>query len=415
MKKILLSILALILFLNMVYAADLSTYPNIFVKDKKFDGLFIVGDNAPAEDVISVSDIISSFSQNGVSTGVAKLSKEVTDVYKQNVIVVGNACTNPTAAQLLGNPSGCFPDLDENQGIIKLANNNGYYQLLVSGSTPLGTRNAASVLSNFKSYNLQGSDIYITKNSQNEYNLKYHFDLSSFPNMFVKEGDLNALIVVGDKASSSDVIAQSNLILFFGKYLDRQIKGAAKLSSETASLNQNIISIGNPCNNPISAQIMNYPNPCDKDFKSGKAVIRIYNYNPYVYIVAAGYSNKGSKEATDVLINYDKYNLNGNEFLIEVQEVPTIVKEQQKDEVADKEIIDKKEITAEDARQKIIEELNKKIANKSKEEIKEDEGKTEAINSKKNESVLSKSQETQNKQENTIIRILNWFKRLFRK
>ena len=41
-------------------AADLANYPSPFIKDGKFNGLLIVGDKAAVEDVIGISDIISS-------------------------------------------------------------------------------------------------------------------------------------------------------------------------------------------------------------------------------------------------------------------------------------------------------------------------------------------------------------------
>ena len=41
-------------------AADLANYPSPFVKDGKFSGVLIVGDKAAAEDVIGITDIVSS-------------------------------------------------------------------------------------------------------------------------------------------------------------------------------------------------------------------------------------------------------------------------------------------------------------------------------------------------------------------
>ena len=41
-------------------AADLANYPSPFVKDGKFSGVLVVGDKAAAEDVIGISDIVSS-------------------------------------------------------------------------------------------------------------------------------------------------------------------------------------------------------------------------------------------------------------------------------------------------------------------------------------------------------------------
>src|SRR3990167_1086235 len=41
-------------------AVDLANYPAPFVKDGKFSGVLVVGNKAAAEDVIGISDIISS-------------------------------------------------------------------------------------------------------------------------------------------------------------------------------------------------------------------------------------------------------------------------------------------------------------------------------------------------------------------
>ena len=45
---------------SVLAAADLGNYPSPFVKDGKFSGVLVVGDKAAAEDVIGISDIISS-------------------------------------------------------------------------------------------------------------------------------------------------------------------------------------------------------------------------------------------------------------------------------------------------------------------------------------------------------------------
>ena len=113
-------------------------------------------------------------------------------------------------------------------------------------------------------------------------------DLSNYPDMFVKDGNFNAVIVVGDKAPASDVIAQSNLASSFVLYLGKSMVGSTKLSSEIESLNQNIISIGSACHNNISWQIMGYPKQCDRWLEPGKAMILLYGYKDYVYMVIAG-------------------------------------------------------------------------------------------------------------------------------
>lgn len=41
-------------------AYDLSEYPSPFIKNEKFDGILVVGDNAPADDVIALTNIVRS-------------------------------------------------------------------------------------------------------------------------------------------------------------------------------------------------------------------------------------------------------------------------------------------------------------------------------------------------------------------
>src|SRR3990167_1854422 len=141
-------------------------------------------------------------------------------------------------------------------------------------------------------------------------------DLSNFPDMFVKNGVFDGVMVVGDKAPASDVIAQSNLAQFFVRHTGKSLVGSAKLASEIESLNQNIISIGSACHNNISWEIMAQPKQCDIWLEPGKAMILSYGYKDYVYIVIAGYSDKGTRDAVDFLINYDKNNLKGSNMLI---------------------------------------------------------------------------------------------------
>ena len=191
-------------------------------------------------------------------------------------------------------------------------------------------------------------------------------DLSNFPDMFIKNGVFDAVIVVGDKAPASDVIAQSNLVQFFVGYTGKSLVGSTKLSSEIESLNQNIISIGSACHNNVSWEIMVQPKQCDRWLEPGKAMILSYGYKDYVYIVIAGYSDKGTRDAVDFLINYDKNKLKGSNMLIDVDEPKPEIKGSAIEEEAE----EKKEEMPSDIqeeKEKLVSELTQKITNKSKE------------------------------------------------
>ena len=92
-----------------------------------------------------------------------------------------------------------------------------------------------------------------------------------------------------------------------------------KLSTEVDGLNQNLISVGNPCVNPITDEIMGFPQPCDKDFPKGKAFIKLFSKNGFNYIVVAGYSDSGTRKAANVLANYKDYQFLGNDVAINVE------------------------------------------------------------------------------------------------
>ncbi len=147
----------------------------------------------------------------------------------------------------------------------------------------------------------------------------YASDLSDFPEMFIDNNSLDALIVVGDKAPSSDVLLQSKLVVFFGEKLNKPIHGRAKLASEISDLNQSLISIGNPCHNNLSARILSFPQPCESFVAKNRAVIKLIEYDGYSHIVVAGFNEEAAKEAVNVLIDYGKYGLDGTEFVMEAE------------------------------------------------------------------------------------------------
>ncbi|MBI2101917.1 hypothetical protein HYT53_04890 [Candidatus Woesearchaeota archaeon] len=238
----------------------------------------------------------------------------------------------------------------------------------------------------------------------------YANDLSDFPEMFIEDGKLNAAIVVGNRAPSSDVIAQSSLVLFFGSETESQVQGASKLASEISSLNQSIISIGSPCHNNVSAQIMGYPQPCDNFAGNGKAVIRLFEYDKYNHIIVAGHTDKATREAVNVLVNYKKYGLDGNEYLVAVEEEPKQASGQKTEEGQENSQEQTKQTSMEEEKKMIIDELNKKISDKSKEKLKVnlESGIVE------NKSMQTGQQQAQNKEPSIINKIVNWVLSLFK-
>ena len=230
-------------------------------------------------------------------------------------------------------------------------------------------------------------------------------DLSTFPEMFIRDGNFNAVIVVGDKASASDVVAQSNIIQFFISYTGKTLIDSAKLASEINTLEQNIISIGSPCHNSISAQIMIDPKPCDKWLEPGKAFIILYYYKGYTHMVIEGYSDKGTRDAVNFLVNSKIGSLRGVNLMVGVDEPKAELNESSiKEKIEEKK---EENITAdiEKEKEKLISQLNERIANNSKEPSK----------TKENALIEQKQAIKADKKETNVInRILNWFASLFK-
>jgi len=152
---------------------DLSDFPNMFFENGEFKGIFVVGDEAPASDILSMAGIKALFQQNAVrliSSGsteivpipvsASKLTSEISFPLRQNTISVGGPCSNKVSGKLMGmlwgitNDGECFPGepLHQGEAVIKLVERDGYIHLVVAGYGADETRAASKVLANFKDY-----------------------------------------------------------------------------------------------------------------------------------------------------------------------------------------------------------------------------------------------------------------------
>jgi len=168
--------------------------------------------------------------------------------------------------------------------------------------------------------------------------------LAGYPDFYVDDDELDVIIVVGDKASSSHALAQAQIALSLTNFVGKRVFGLAKLASEVDDIdNLNIISIGNACDNEVSSVILGVPESCGQGLESGKATIELYRSGDNVHIVLNAFSDKGIDKASDVLSNYEFYNFKGTVFETIVFEDPVeeVEEEQIKEEnVAEVEVED---------------------------------------------------------------------------
>jgi len=87
----------------------------------------------------------------------------------------------------------------------------------------------------------------------------------------------------------------------------------------TNKTERNLILVGGPCINTLTAEVMGNPEPCDKDFEPGKAIIKLYDGvfgGNKSALVVAGYSGEDTRNAASILKDYAAYALSGEEVMV---------------------------------------------------------------------------------------------------
>ncbi len=89
-----------------------------------------------------------------------RLDNEIANATAQNLIVVGGACVNTVAAELLGNPANCSEGFTPGKAKIKLFKNGDNIVLLVAGYSSVETRLAGKIIAN-RWTELSGSEVEV--------------------------------------------------------------------------------------------------------------------------------------------------------------------------------------------------------------------------------------------------------------
>ncbi len=153
--------------------------------------------------------------------------------------------------------------------------------------------------------------------------------LQDYPEPFVTNGVLNAKLVVGENAATSDVIGGIDIAagLVAEAQTDLTLGGAGSLTgSRIGVLDTNapelgeepMIVVGGPCANSVAAELMGYPQPCRKDFNPGIAKIQYYPQDEALLV--AGLSAQETLAASYVVADHQDYNLTGNAMEVTIAE-----------------------------------------------------------------------------------------------
>jgi len=169
------------------------------------------------------------------------------------------------------------------------------------------------------------------------------YDLASIEDVFVDGDDITCYVVVDGDGTSSDVLAQLEIITYLGRFIDGPTTGIGKLTSEIDGIyEKDLITIGNPCVSSVTKDVMDYDGDCNFD----EGLIKFYNKNDKVQLVLYGAGEKSTREAAKSISNKE---VSGEEAVVDA---------------TSEEIEEKK--------QKEMDELLKKIEENKEEEVVED-------------------------------------------
>jgi len=136
----------------------------------------------------------------------------------------------------------------------------------------------------------------------------YSYTLRDYPDMFVKESKLNVNIVVGDLAIASDTIGAIEIAtsLQYNPTTKESFSGLrAVLASEIVDFSkENVISVGGPCANGVTAELMNFPPSCSDAIEPNTGIIKLYEFESTSALVVAGFSAMDTRRACRALANY---------------------------------------------------------------------------------------------------------------
>lgn len=142
--------------------------------------------------------------------------------------------------------------------------------------------------------------------------------ISDYPYIFVKNGQFDAIYVIGDEAPSLDVVAATELSTNLAKYPNVTTKvGTSRVDSEIADIRDyNAIIIGSPCELRSASFLQGDPNPCYKNLAASTGHIRLYEHNGKYQLLISGITEKDRSEAVKYLARQSLSGLTGKTHAI---------------------------------------------------------------------------------------------------
>jgi hypothetical protein len=151
-------------------------------------------------------------------------------------------------------------------------------------------------------------------------------DLSYYPSQYFDSQAFTGKIVVGKLASTSDVVAAIDIAASLQNGSNGTFPvGMAVLDSDISNpFTLNLISVGSPCVNMVTAELMGNPAQCSEGFSEGKGIIKLLSNNGKTQIIVAGYSDQDTLGTAYVLADYKHHNLKGKLCNVRIYDLNTL-------------------------------------------------------------------------------------------
>jgi len=181
-------LIVLLLIIPLVSASTISDWPKFFVHSGKFQAKYVIGDEAPALDVVSatvISTSLAKFQNVTTEVGTSTLDSEISNISIHDAIVIGSPCENKAAFELMGSPEPCYKDLGGSVGYIKLYQRSGKTQLLITGLDAKDRNSAAKYLAQKDLSGIKSSEYVVPSNSGSVPSFFVHKEKSGTKNVTV--------------------------------------------------------------------------------------------------------------------------------------------------------------------------------------------------------------------------------------
>ena len=125
----------------------------------------------------------------------------------------------------------------------------------------------------------------------------FAYNLEDYPSMFEKEGvyDVNIVSPGPDKYFSLVYSILNNVLRVMPP------GGFVSTPKDIDSFDQNLILIGNACENPLVDELRNYPENCREDLVRGEGKVELIERNGNYIIIVEGYDWQGLLEVSKLL------------------------------------------------------------------------------------------------------------------